>query len=100
MATTKLVTYEIDGDIAVIGLDRAAKRNAINDDLMLQIRDAAFRATQEAKAGVIFGHGDNFSAGLDLAEAMEWMKPGASRKRRGRWHRPYDLLGRGEIPWV
>jgi (methylthio)acryloyl-CoA hydratase len=98
--TDSLVTYEIDGDIAVIGLNRAQKRNAINDDLMKAIREAAFRATQEAKAGVIFGHGDNFSAGLDLAEAMEWMKPGAPRRKRGRWHRPYDLLTRGQIPWV
>jgi (methylthio)acryloyl-CoA hydratase len=75
----KIVTYERDGDIAVIGLDRANKRNAIHDELLRQIREACFRAGEEAKAGVIFGHGDHFSAGLDLAEASEWMKPGASR---------------------
>ncbi|HTY68326.1 MAG TPA: crotonase/enoyl-CoA hydratase family protein [Alphaproteobacteria bacterium] len=98
----KMITYEIDGDIAVIGLDRAAKRNAINDDLLKQLRDACFRATEEAKAGVIFGHGDNFSAGLDLAEALTWMKPGSAtpRRRRGRWHRPFDLIARGPIPFV
>jgi enoyl-CoA hydratase/carnithine racemase len=95
-----MITYEVEGDIAVIGLDRAKKRNAVNDELLKQLREACFRATEEAKCGVIFGHGDNFSAGLDLAEAMEWMKPGAPRKRRGRWHRPYDLIARGPIPFV
>ena len=96
----QMVTYEIEGDIAIVGLNRAEKRNAINDELMSQIRAACFRATEEAKAGVIFGHGDNFSAGLDLAEAATWMKPGAPRKKRGRWHRPFDLMNRGPIPWV
>ncbi|HEX9460951.1 MAG TPA: crotonase/enoyl-CoA hydratase family protein [Alphaproteobacteria bacterium] len=98
--TDKMITYEVEGDIAVIGLDRAAKRNAINDELLKQLREACFRATEETKAAVIFGHGDNFSAGLDLAEAATWMKPGAPRKRRGRWHRPFDLIGRGPIPFV
>ncbi len=96
----KIVTYERDGDIAIVGLDRANKRNAINDELLKQLREACFRAGEEAKAGVIFGHGDNFSAGLDLAEASTWMKPGQVRYRKGRWHRPFDLISRGPIPWV
>ncbi|MCC6946191.1 MAG: crotonase/enoyl-CoA hydratase family protein [Bradyrhizobiaceae bacterium] len=97
-----LVTYELDGDVALIGLNRAEKRNAINDAVNMQIRDAAFRAGEEAQCAVIFGHGENFSAGLDLAEASEWMKPDAkpSRRRRGRWHRTFDLIARGPIPFV
>ena len=98
--TEKLVTYELEGDVALIGLDRADKRNAINKVVIAQLREAAFRATEEAKAGVIFGHGDNFSAGLDLAEAATWMKPGAPRRRRGQWNRGLDLIARGQIPFV
>jgi (methylthio)acryloyl-CoA hydratase len=98
--TDKLVTYELQGDVAIVGLNRANKRNAINDELLKQIREACFRGSEEAKAGVIFGHGDNFSAGLDLAEASTWMKPGEARYRKGRWHRPFDLMARGPIPWV
>lgn len=101
MADKKLVTYELDGDVAVVGIDRAEKRNAINDEVMGQLREAIHRGTEEAKAGVLFGHGDNFSAGLDLKEAATWMKPGASSKRRrGRWNRPLELVARGQIPWV
>ena len=97
-----MVTYELVGDVALVGLNRPSKRNAINDELQKQIREACFRATEEAKCGVIFGHGDNFSAGLDLAEAAGWMKepPSARRRRRGRWHRPFDLISRGPMPWV
>ena len=98
--TETLVTYELDGDVAVIGIDRASKRNAINDEVIKHLREALFRGTEEAKAGVIFGHGANFSAGLDLAEAATWMKPGAPKRRRGRWNRPLDLIARGQIPWV
>ena len=96
----QLVTYELDGAVAVIGLNRADKRNAVNDAVMAQLREAVWRATEEAKAGVIFGHGDNFSAGLDLAEAATWMKPGAPRRKRGRWNRSLDLVARGQIPFI
>ena len=30
----QLVTYELDGAVAVIGLNRADKRNAVNDAVM------------------------------------------------------------------
>src|SRR5262245_23700754 len=95
-----LITYELEGAVAVIGLNRADKRNAINDAVMTQLREAVFRANEEARAGVIFGHGENFSAGLDLAEAATWMKPGAPRRRRGRWNRSLDLVARGQIPMI
>ncbi|HWL03875.1 MAG TPA: crotonase/enoyl-CoA hydratase family protein [Xanthobacteraceae bacterium] len=98
----ELVTYELEGDVAVIGLNRAEKRNAINDAVVTQLREAVFRAQEEAKAGVIHGgSGANFSAGLDLAEAATWMQPGSKVKRkRGRWNRSFDLIARGQIPFV
>jgi enoyl-CoA hydratase/carnithine racemase len=98
--SSNFITYAVEGEVALIGLDRAEKRNAISDEVLRQLREAVFRAGEEAKAGVIFGHGNNFSAGLDLAEASEWMKPGAPRRRRGRWHRPFDMIARGSIPFV
>jgi (methylthio)acryloyl-CoA hydratase len=96
----RLITYELDGAVALVGLNRADKRNAINDELMSQLREAVFKANEEARAVVIFGHGENFSAGLDLAEAATWMKPGAPRRKRGRWNRSLDLVARGQIPVV
>ncbi|MGZ5864101.1 MAG: crotonase/enoyl-CoA hydratase family protein [Xanthobacteraceae bacterium] len=97
------VTYELVGNVALVGLDRAGKRNALNDEMVKLLREAVFRGGEEARAGVIHAYGDNFSAGLDLAEALTWMDPEAKEKRRmrrGRWHRPFDLIARGPIPWV
>jgi enoyl-CoA hydratase/carnithine racemase len=97
------VTYELVGNVALVGLDRPSKRNALNDEMVKLLREAVFRAGEEARAGVIHAIGDNFSAGLDLAEALTWMDPEAKEKRkarRGRWHRPFDLIARGAIPWV
>ncbi|MFC0385944.1 crotonase/enoyl-CoA hydratase family protein [Muricoccus vinaceus] len=95
------VTYELAGDVALIGLDRAAKRNAINDSTLAQLMAAVQRAGDEAKAGVLFGHGENFSAGLDLSEALRTRGTGDPRRPRSRkWHAAFDLIARGPIPFV
>ena len=67
---TEHVTVERDGHVLLIGVNRPAKRNAFN----LAVIDELGRAYEmlgtddELRAGVLFGHGDHFSAGLDLAE--------------------------------
>jgi enoyl-CoA hydratase/carnithine racemase len=99
-----LVTYELDGEVALVGLNRAAKRNAINMQVMTALRKAVVRAQDEARCGVLFGHGDNFSAGLDLTEAAAMREQQATQAwsptTRGRWTRPLELVARGKIPWV
>ena len=98
-----LVTYELDGRVALIGLNRPDKRNAINDALALELRHAAERAGEEADAAVLFGHGSNFSAGLDLAEMVSKLEKGfPSEKRLPRhlWHSSFDAIARGKIPFV
>ena len=67
---TEPVTVERDGHVLLIGVNRPAKRNAFN----LAAIDALGSAYEilggddELRAGVLFAHGDHFSAGLDLAE--------------------------------
>ena len=101
--SSELITYELDGAVAVIGLNRPEKRNAINNDVVMQLRDAVVRAGDEADAGVIFGHGVNFSAGLDLAELLKNMDPTTPKPRKKRdhaWHTVFDIIARGPIPFV
>ncbi|BAK68177.1 putative enoyl-CoA hydratase [Sphingobium sp. SYK-6] len=100
--TEQFVTYELDGDVALVGIDRADKRNAISMDVMNQLLAAFLRAADEARCGVLFGHGDNFSAGLDLAEAAARLKSGApsTPRSRGRWNGPLDQVARGGLPWI
>ena len=97
-----LATYELDGEIAIVGINRAAKRNAVNTEVMADLHAAFERAASEARVGILFGHGGNFSAGLDLAEAASRMSGANPPKpwERGRWTVPLDLVARGPIPWV
>ncbi len=101
--TTPLITYQLDGNIALIGLNRPDKRNAINDPLIDELRAAVLRAHEEADVAVLYGHGSNFCAGLDLAEALAratgQIKP-SRKRRRHNWHEVFDLIARGPIPFV
>lgn len=98
-----LITYELDGNIALIGLNRPDKRNAINDPLIDELRAAVLRAHEEADVAVLFGHGSNFCAGLDLAEALARATgqiKAPRKRRRHNWHEVFDLIARGPIPFV
>jgi len=98
-----LITYELDGPIAIIGLNRPKKRNAINDEVIIALRDAVTRAGEEADCGVLFGHGVNFSAGLDLAGLLKNLDPATPKPRKKpkhAWHTTFDLIARGPIPFV
>jgi enoyl-CoA hydratase/carnithine racemase len=76
------VTVERDGAVLLIGLNRPEKRNAVN----LATLEALAKAYEVLgddpglRCGVLFGHGEHFSAGLDLAEvgpAVGAQGPGA-----------------------
>ncbi len=93
------LTFEVEDNIALIGLNRPAKRNAINDDMINDLKSALEMASVEAKVGVIFGHGDHFSAGLDLAEHAE-RTPFEGVLHSRKWHKIFDEIERGPIPYV
>lgn len=98
--TGDLTTYELDGEVAIIGLNRPAKRNAFNDALHKQLHAAVMRAGEEARCGVLFGHGECFCAGLDLAFAASMWESDQDHKLP--YPRNYDteLIARGRIPFV
>jgi len=99
---TSPVTYELDGDVALVGLNRPDKRNALNDEMIGLLADAFRRAEREAGAGVVFGHGPNFSSGLDLREMADRMAGDTGERRRTRhhWHEAFDIMARGSVPFV
>jgi enoyl-CoA hydratase/carnithine racemase len=96
---TELVTYELEADIALIGLNRAAKRNAIDGALLDALAEAVSAASREAKTGIIYGHGEHFCAGLDLAKHADKTPIEALHTSR-RWHAAFDLIERGVIPFI
>jgi enoyl-CoA hydratase/carnithine racemase len=93
------VTYQLEGAIALIGLDRPAKRNALSDAMVEELRGAVLRASSEAKVGIIFGQGDHFSAGLDLAEHAE-RTPIEGIHHSRKWHAIFEHIERGAIPFL
>src|SRR6516165_9907865 len=50
MSEEQTVTYELEGEIALVGLNRPDKRNCFNPTVMRQLREAIDRAGEEAKA--------------------------------------------------
>ena len=64
------ISVERDGHILLIGVNRPEKRNAFDLATIEQLAAAYERlgADREIRVGVLYGHGDHFSAGLDLAD--------------------------------
>ncbi len=96
---TQLITYSLDAGIALIGLNRPAKRNAIDDGLLEALAEAVKTACKDAKAAIIHGHGEHFCAGLDLAGHAH-KTPIEALETSRRWHAAFDLIARGSIPFL
>lgn len=64
------VTLERDGHVLVIGLNRSEKRNAFNLAMLADLSRAygLLESDESLRAGVLFAHGDHFTAGLDLVD--------------------------------
>jgi enoyl-CoA hydratase len=72
------VTLERDGHVLVMGLNRPAKRNAFNV-AMLQDLSRAYALLERddtLRAGVLFAHGEHFTAGLDLVDVGPYIAEG------------------------
>jgi enoyl-CoA hydratase/carnithine racemase len=95
-ATLDLV---VDGDIAIIHLNRPDRRNAINDALVHGLEWAFQSLDEGVKAVVIAGRGEHFSAGLDLSEVTETDVAGGIAHSRG-WHRAFEAIEYGRVPVV
>jgi len=101
MSEENVVTYELQGDIALIGMNRPTKRNAMSPELTKKLLEYVLRAGQEAKCGVLFGHGENFCAGLDLSwAAKQWSDDRTARNPYSSRVDPREVIARGQIPFI
>lgn len=95
-----LVQYHGDQQqVAVLRLNRAAKRNALNDGLIIAIRDAFDNLAPTARAAVIDGTGDHFCAGLDLSELKE-RDAGQGLHHSRMWHDALERVQYGPVPVI
>ncbi|MEN9559526.1 MAG: hypothetical protein RLZZ502_737 [Pseudomonadota bacterium] len=95
----KDLLLEIDGDIAIITLNRPAKRNALSDGVMAQLDECFAKLPHSVRAAVIHGAGAHFCAGLDLSEISERDAVEGLHHSRS-WHRILGSIEQGRIPVV
>ncbi|KQP17633.1 crotonase/enoyl-CoA hydratase family protein [Pseudorhodoferax sp. Leaf267] len=93
------LTFETQGDIAIVRLERAAKRNALNDALILALRDTFQNLPESVRAVVIDGAGPHFCAGLDLSELKE-RNAGQGVMHSRMWHQALECVQHGPVPVV
>lgn len=94
-----LVDIKIDGDIAVLTMNRPDKRNAMSDALLGEL-DAFFSNPPEGvKVAVLTGTAGHYCSGLDLSEHKQRDAEGTMRHSRG-WHQVMDRIQFGGLPVV
>jgi len=90
---------DVQGDIAVVRLMRASKRNALSDGLILALRDTFDNLPSHVRAAVIDGDGPHFCAGLDLSELQE-RDAGQGIHHSRMWHAALERVQYGPVPVV
>jgi enoyl-CoA hydratase len=79
MSDKPRITTERRGHLLLMGLNRPEKMNAF-DSLMLRGLSEAFAELErdpDCRCGVVFAHGDHFTAGLDLMEVAPKIMQGS-----------------------
>src|SRR6202000_2705491 len=87
------------GSVRTVGLNRPAKRNALNDGIILAIQDCFANLPEDIGAVVIHGIGDHFSSGLDLSELTEHDATDGLRHSQ-MWHRVFDRIQYSRVPVI
>ncbi len=96
-ASTTVVSQH--GAILKIGINRAHKRNSLNDGAILALEDIFSAIPADIRAVVIHGIGDHFSAGLDLSELTE-RDATEGIHHSMMWHRCFEKIEFGRVPVV
>ncbi len=99
--TLKYITVETEGDMTIITLAREKVRNAINEDMLLEIESAFRTPPKGTRCFVLTAKGAHFCAGLDLKEHYEKDRtPLEFMAISQAWHRTFDAIQFGGIPVI
>jgi enoyl-CoA hydratase/carnithine racemase len=88
-----------DGPVVHLRLDRPAKRNAMNAQLVRELHTAFVNLPAAARVAVVSGEGPHFCAGLDLSEVTEQSVPDGIFQSR-LWHAAFDQMQFGPVPVI
>jgi enoyl-CoA hydratase/carnithine racemase len=98
-ASDAAMLVDVRGAIAVLSFNRPDKRNAVNDQLLDELRAFFSRPPKGVRAVVMQGLGGHFSAGLDLSEQSQREPHEVLYHSRG-WHAVMELMQFGGLPIV
>ena len=96
MTDAATVTVDKEGHVLLIGLNRPHKMNAVNLDVIARMGEAyeQLGSDPDLRVGLVYAHGDNFSAGLDLAEVGPAVAEGGPAALGGDYeYDPYGVWG-------
>jgi enoyl-CoA hydratase/carnithine racemase len=85
--------------VAIITIQRSAKRNALDDTTVLALAPLFRGLPDSVRVVVIQGEGEHFSAGLDLTELVARNIPQGIEHSRS-WHRVFDDIEFGRVPVI
>jgi enoyl-CoA hydratase/carnithine racemase len=91
--------YQRDGDVAIVHIARAAKRNALDDETIRGIERLFRRLPDDVRAVVLSARGNHFSAGLDLS-SLTHTTPLESLHRSQMWYRAFERIQFGKVPVI
>jgi enoyl-CoA hydratase/carnithine racemase len=97
--TAAPLVVERSGAVLTIGLNRPAKRNALNDGIILALGEYFADLPDDIGAVVIHGIGDHFSSGLDLSELTDHDATGGLIHSQ-MWHRVFDRIQYSRVPVI
>jgi enoyl-CoA hydratase/carnithine racemase len=94
-----LILSRTDGPVAVLELNRPAKRNAISLAMVRELDRCVAALSDEVKVIVLAARGEHFSAGLDLAEIPE-MSAAQGVRHSHAWYQVFERLQSGRVPVI
>lgn len=95
--------FDLDGDVAVVTLDRSERYNAINAELSAALVVALGRAGREARAAVLTGEGKAFCSGADLSgfkDEYESGEPDLAKHLEEEFHPMAHAIGGCAVPVI
>ena len=89
---------ERDGPVAILTLNRAHKRNALDDDTILGMARYFQALPEDVRAVVLCGKGQHFCAGLDLSEVTGEPDLFKGIQHSHMWHRAFHAIQFASVP--
>src|SRR3569623_1283821 len=94
-----LLRIERADRVLTVGLNRPAKRNALNDGIILEIGESFASMHEDIGAVVIHGIGDHISSGIDLTD-LPVLDATGGLLQSVMWHRVFDRFLYSRVPVI